>query len=172
MKTCRDCKQEKPRSEFYANSNARPGLQPYCKSCHKARAARSRKRRLEAPSRSPVEEKRCPGCREVKHWTEFSRNRAETTGLQARCKACTEADRRSRVYGLRPEAYRQLVEAQKGRCAACGEESRLVVDHCHATGAVRALLCSNCNTAEGLLRTPARARALADYIEAFEGRSR
>lgn len=40
---------------------------------------------------------------------------------------------------------------QAGACAVCSAtQGRLVVDHCHATGLVRGLLCSSCNTAEGI----------------------
>ena len=63
-----------------------------------------------------------------------------------------------RVYGLTVEAYEALLAAQGGVCAICrrppaadGRQKRLHVDHDHATDAVRGLLCSNCNTALGLL---------------------
>lgn len=40
---------------------------------------------------------------------------------------------------------------QAGSCAVCSaSRGRLLVDHCHATGLVRGLLCSSCNTAEGV----------------------
>ncbi len=43
---------------------------------------------------------------------------------------------------------------------------RLVIDHCHSTGAIRGLLCSNCNTAIGLLSdNPEIIRKAADYLE-------
>lgn len=64
-----------------------------------------------------------------------------------------------------------MVADQGGRCAICagspvGPGRRLHVDHDHATGRVRALLCSSCNTAVGLMQDDsARLRAAADYLD-------
>lgn len=55
-------------------------------------------------------------------------------------------------YGLTPEQYYGLVEKQKKKCAICGQEKKLTVDHCHITGRVRGLLCGDCNTGIGLLK--------------------
>ncbi|MDX3353877.1 endonuclease domain-containing protein [Streptomyces sp. ME01-24h] len=45
---------------------------------------------------------------------------------------------------------------QAGACAMCSASlQRLLVDHCHKTGRVRGLLCTSCNTAEGLTSSPA-----------------
>lgn len=44
-----------------------------------------------------------------------------------------------------------MVERQDGRCAICRRDVRLVVDHDHATKAVRGLLCDLCNHAVGYL---------------------
>lgn len=64
--------------------------------------------------------------------------------------------------------------AQDDRCALCSEpfagsgldRAAPQVDHDHATGVVRALLCRACNTALGALRDdPALLRRAADYIE-------
>ena len=46
---------------------------------------------------------------------------------------------------------------QAGACAMCSArpDCRLLVDHCHRTGLVRGLLCTSCNTAEGLQSAPA-----------------
>ncbi len=44
--------------------------------------------------------------------------------------------------------------SQDGKCAICRivPSRTMAVDHCHDTGAIRGLLCSNCNTGIGLLR--------------------
>lgn len=58
-------------------------------------------------------------------------------------------------YGISVEQYDAMLAEQGGGCAICGVEfgdkggRRLAVDHCHDTGAVRGLLCSNCNQGLG-----------------------
>ena len=73
------------------------------------------------------------------------------------------------AYGLTAAAFTSLVAAQGGKCPICNfacSTDDFVVDHCHASGAVRGLLCGRCNSALGLLRDSPRAmRAAADYIE-------
>lgn len=69
--------------------------------------------------------------------------------------------------------YNKLLKKQKGVCKICrnpetktmwGKVRTLSVDHCHNTGKVRALLCDACNVAEGLLKNPKNAMALAAYM--------
>jgi|tagenome__1003787_1003787.scaffolds.fasta_scaffold20485624_2 hypothetical protein len=48
-------------------------------------------------------------------------------------------------YGMTAEQYRQMHEAQDGRCAVCRKRKKLVVDHCHVRLKVRGLLCRDCN---------------------------
>jgi len=63
-------------------------------------------------------------------------------------------------YGITVEEYKKLLDSQKGSCSICKTNNPshkrkasnyFCVDHCHATGKVRGLLCSTCNTALGLL---------------------
>ena len=57
-------------------------------------------------------------------------------------------------YGITPEEYDAILESQNGTCAICNlppkttghaNQRTLSVDHNHATGRVRSILCSNCN---------------------------
>jgi hypothetical protein len=78
--------------------------------------------------------------------------------------------RRLRKYGLTQDEYDELLQAQGGRCAACGTDDPGVkgwcIDHCHRSGKVRALLCMRCNTMAGLVdEDPAILRALAGWLE-------
>ncbi len=73
-------------------------------------------------------------------------------------------------YGVTKERFEAMFVAQGGLCLICHETNisnrRLGVDHCHATGKVRGLLCGRCNTAIGQLRDrPDLARAAAIYLE-------
>ena len=63
--------------------------------------------------------------------------------------------------------------SQGWRCAICDrppypEGARLVVDHDHDCGTVRALLCSPCNSALGLMGDkPERLESAARYLSAY-----
>lgn len=47
---------------------------------------------------------------------------------------------------------RALLSQQKGKCALCQEDCyQPVLDHDHATGKLRGVLCKNCNYVEGFL---------------------
>ncbi len=75
-------------------------------------------------------------------------------------------------YGLSTERYAAMFLEQKGLCAVCHkpppDKRKLAVDHCHATGHVRALLCHSCNGGLGLFRDdPERLYAAALYLEQF-----
>ena len=64
-----------------------------------------------------------------------------------------------RTYGITLADYEAMYDRQDGRCAICRSDSsgrangRMVVDHCHESGRVRALLCCGCNALVGYLET-------------------
>lgn len=113
--------------------------------------------------------KTCRRCKQDKPLEAFSLNRNGTHGRNTTCRTCAcevtaawhaanpGARHRQKLakYGLTPESYAELLDAQGGVCAICERpppgERMLAVDHDHDTGEVRGLLCSNCNTALGLL---------------------
>jgi hypothetical protein len=50
---------------------------------------------------------------------------------------------------ITPDEYAAMLAAQENKCAICREppkRRRLFIDHCHATGKIRGLLCPRCNT--------------------------
>jgi len=126
-KCCPSCKEVKPLTEFsIVNSGKREGNPfPRCKVCrnkqHKERKERdpSIYRRIEWPSKL------------------------------------------KRLYGITVDEYYSMLKSQDGGCAICGtkipsERKRkftsiemFFVDHCHATGKVRGLLCNRCNRGIG-----------------------
>lgn len=133
--------------------------------------------------------KTCRDCGVSKTTAAFDRNGTATRdGLHPYCKDCRAVRRRDHYvrdaegikarqivnarkyrYGLTDKQYRDLLDAQDGRCAICGDVMAPPhVDHCHTSGTVRGLLCNNCNKALGHLKDdPTRLLAAADYLLGF-----
>lgn len=75
------------------------------------------------------------------------------------------ADRR-RTYGVTDAEVEKLLSEQEGRCRICRVGDADSLDHCHATGRIRAMLCRACNAGLGLFRDePRLLRAAAAYLE-------
>ncbi|API52857.1 hypothetical protein BMW22_15640 [Rhizobium leguminosarum] len=74
-------------------------------------------------------------------------------------------------FGISSRKYDEMLAEQGEKCAACRTpqpqlKRRLAVDHCHSSGQVRGLLCSNCNTALGLTRDdPLILEGLISYLK-------
>ena len=72
-------------------------------------------------------------------------------------------------YGLTLDDVRDMLVGQAGRCLICGlvPTTDLVIDHDHATGKVRGLLCSMCNRMLGHAGDNPRVfRSAIRYLEA------
>ena len=78
-------------------------------------------------------------------------------------------------FGISLIAYERMLAEQSNVCACCtqpettkrhGKLLILAVDHCHTTGAIRGLLCNNCNQGLGQFRDdPNLLRKAADYLD-------
>lgn len=77
-------------------------------------------------------------------------------------------------YGVSLTQYNELFRQQNGNCAICLRNQsefklKLAVDHDHKTGKLCKLLCSNCNTALGLLKeSPDTALRAVFYLKRFK----
>jgi hypothetical protein len=125
--------------------------------------------------------KRCPDCGESKPEDEFPRNKNYKDGRHPYCKPCHNARGKEtytrlyggtrhyhlkRRYGISADDFDALVEQQHGVCAICGKEDPEHVDHDHLTGAVRGILCFNCNGGLGQFRDSTDSlRRAAIYLE-------
>ena len=98
----------------------------------------------------------CKECRTVLHKNRKRKDPSIYERVEWPCKL-------KRLYGITVEQYDDILAKQDGKCAICGSESlysrsykstaraKLSVDHCHATGKIRGLLCTRCNRALGLI---------------------
>lgn len=180
-KTCTKCGATKALDEFGPSPRGSFGRRSDCRECH-----RKKLREFRAANRDHLAEQR-RGYYDAdpeKHRRRAKDNhRRNPAAHYARVvewkKKNPEKARRVaknaslRRYGITVDQWDEMFAAQNGVCAIClrppsgrGPNRFLNVDHCHATGAVRGLLCSLCNVALGRLRDdPAVVRRAAEYLE-------
>lgn len=168
QKQCTGCNVVKPLTDFGKDASTHDKYMYACKDCINAKSLLHRQKVKSRESILPPEEKRCSKCHEIKPASEFYRNHILFSGLDSRCKMCSPgiyrpADpqkRRERhlksAYGYSLEQYQKMLLAQQGCCAICNQppkpgERPLAIDHDHATGKARGLLCFRCNANLGLV---------------------
>ncbi len=129
-----------------------------------------------------TDSKQCRGCKEQKPITDF--HSCERSRQQSRCKKCKSlwakkyyaenehVRNRSKWgrYGITEAERVKIRSFQDGKCAVCKDTlkggKREHIDHCHDTGIVRGILCSECNTGIGKLGDSAELlRIAANYLE-------
>lgn len=107
----------------------------------------------------------CTKCKTSKPLSEFGKDKRRKDDLYPQCKECKRqyqndrysdvaAKRLERKYGITKYDYDRMFQEQGGKCAICDKPQSacrraLAVDHCHASGKVRGLLCDECNRALG-----------------------
>ena len=109
-----------------------------------------------------VNEKTCTKCKTIKPTTLefFPPHNKKKDGLDSWCRKC-RATYRSEI---RRGAFRNVIDDEKLKhviqsttdCVICGyvfkKDSEKVVDHDHATGKIRGILCNHCNRGLGHFR--------------------
>ena len=144
MKSCSKCGEAKPEAEFHKDLRWSGGLRAQCKTCEAkyrevnrekirlAKAARYELNRVDILSREAEKRESCPG----RHRESHLKNR----------------------YGLTTVEFEDLLRGQSGKCKLC--ETSFSgngiwgprIDHDHASGDIRGLLCHSCNVGIGLLK--------------------
>lgn len=133
--------------------------------------------------------KKCSRCKTEKPHEDFNRSKR---GINSRCRQCdreyakeyrlkypdkVKESKRQSKYNME-KTYNEMLDHQGYKCKVCSthvdnaSKGALHVDHCHSTGKVRGLLCSNCNTALGLLKDDSHIIAnLLTYLKESHGNS-
>lgn len=173
---CDVCMLTKPAADFYRHAyTTRTGKQSTrfmsrCKKCHGVQCSERQASLVGDPVQLQKE-------REYKRKNRERLQAQADTYKSKNPGKMREYQRRSHLkiaYGMTPEQYEAILVAQDRRCATCDRphvetpsgKERLHVDHCHATGRVRGLLCHFCNIAAGMLGdNPAILKRLASYLE-------
>jgi hypothetical protein len=108
--------------------------------------------------------KLCTSCKETKPLSEYFKSSNTKSGLQGECKLCnstraktwyrnnkerTKNNKLVKAYGITVSDFLTMLKKQNHKCGVCGTELMVdkstCVDHCHTTGAVRGIVCTNCN---------------------------
>lgn len=183
-KQCSRCQQEQPLGEFSVKTSGK--RTSWCRTCNAAYQKAYRPAQVQVPA-----VKQCRTCHQTKEIQEFHRRTSSTDGHHSLCKDCHTASVRKakartlicaswgnisvrtacRWMAQHHLTYQELEHllAQEN-CAICKTpfQANLIgqIDHDHATGVVRGLLCLHCNLILGHARDqPDILRAALIYLE-------
>lgn len=175
------CKRVKGLHLFPRNSG-RPGgfYRDYaCKKCHKQKAtewAADPKNKERVRSKANAYRRSAKGRAQSRRYRRLpkAKERANTRRIERKTEPAGQASEFAsmlrRHYSMEVHDWAALYNNQNGKCAACakplGFDKQTHVDHDHATGRVRGLLCQGCNAALGQVGESAVAlRGLLKYLE-------
>lgn len=143
-KRCSKCGETKPQEDFSPSRQHKDGRFPWCRPCKAAYQAPYRARQDKAEQK--------------KYQDNWKAQRDAREDLRAKFLVDSSIYSLKTRYGITPSDTVALGQAQGGVCAICkappvqGKRGVLQVDHDHATGAIRGLLCEKCNQGLGSFR--------------------
>lgn len=176
---CSKCKAYKQLDEYDRNTSGFLGHDSECSECKRQRGETVRRTRGIQPARQvPIlvddndkpTHRECSKCQKMLPLDNFHKHNGGTAFLNRHpyCKDCSAERHLITKYGITSADKIKMYQEQNSSCAICREFIALQyihVDHCHASGKVRGLLCSGCNKALGLLKDdPERCIIMARYL--------
>jgi len=144
-KLCNKCLTSFPEQNFHKDKTKSDGLHSICKYCQKKNKelrkeeAKVVRQKYEKENKNKIKD----------YWKEYNSN----TDLKEKLKE----KHLKKTYNLSLNELELLKQKQNYCCAICGTHENncsrktLFVDHNHTTGEIRGLLCSQCNSALGLM---------------------
>ena len=140
MKVCTECKKTKGLTEFFKDKSFKDGYYSRCKECKTKSTMKWRAENIEHYNASARAHNK-------RHYEKLRLHR----------------------YDLTEDQYKKMLADQNGICAIPGcnrthtAKRKLCIDHDHATGAVRGLLCYGCNREMSIVDRPEKLARLIAY---------
>lgn len=160
-KRCGKCGVVKATSHFYQSRMKKDGLQHQCKECDLKRL----RGRAATPGWKAAAKERNARPESLEASREWKRNNRE------RVREYHRNDHYARNYGLTLGDVEAMASSQEGCCAIClvDLDEKWHLDHNHATGKIRAVLCGACNLGLGKFVDNADfLRNAASYVEFWD----
>lgn len=163
---CTKCKKWKGATTFHRNERYQ------CKTCKNAYSRRWYNANPDKAKAISKRKSKDPKYR--KRVAEYRKARRRQGGVAHEAEKNRNFRRRLKRLGITQVQYDLLLASQDSRCAICklpesrlkaGRVKRLTIDHDHATGRVRGLLCHLCNCGVGCFRdSPELLQATVIYL--------
>ena len=145
FKVCTKCKKELSVDNFYKSKYGKDGVCSSCKQCQ-----------------NKLKKECCAKRRD--HYNKIAKESQKRRRLKNPKLGRTEHLKHS--YGLSLSDFDLLVSQQSGKCAICGANTKLFVDHSHDSLVIRGLLCNKCNLGLGLFNdNPELLKQAAEYLK-------
>ena len=147
VKVCPECDTEKPVEEFPHRKDGT--IYAYCKPCNSKRATA---------------------------WAKSNRERKNKGERERRAKdpLINKNQHYRSKFGIEYSDVLALLEQQSFRCDICTteiSEGSLYVDHCHASGKIRGILCNRCNIGLASIERPGYLKSALSYLERHRSKS-